>query len=272
MINFDIKELEYAYTKDGLISIREANKNKLYFLDNNLTIPLIYCKGSKVVPYWRRKSNISEIDFKRVFGSSESIQHYNEKMRLSTLKSLTCDLLGIEYQFHSSKVEYRLIEINKTVDVAFFDKDGNIVLCVEVYYTNKKTIEDIDKFNKIDVIIYEKRLQKGERSESCYPISSGEINFNGRKELRDRIKKGYRYIQKFRGENYVKRYKKLRKEYWKIKEGIQRTKSLIESEERETQQVMSRLRNQELLNSFRDGLSGSNWSDITLADKYKENL
>lgn len=267
MIKFDIKQLEYAYTIDGLASIREANKNNSYFLDDNLTIPLVYCRGNKVIPYWRKKSNISEVDLKRVFGSSESIQHYNEKIRLSTLKSFTCKLLGIEYQFHSSKVEYRLIEINKTVDVAFFDKDGNIVLCIEVYYTNKKTTEDIDKFNKINVIIYEKRLQKGERGERCYPISAGKVDFDGREQLRSRIKGGYRYIQEFRAKNYTKRYKELRKEYWEIKEAIQRTKYLIETKEQRIRKVRSGLQHQKLLNSFKNGLSGSSWTDITLDDK-----
>ena len=272
MFKFDIKDLRYSYTKKGVVCIDKANKEDEYFLDSQCTIPLIYCKGEKVVPYWRKRANISEEDLNRVFGSSESVQHYNEKMRLSTIKTFTCGILGFEYHFHSSEVEYRLIDINKTVDVAFFDKDGNIMLCIEVCYTNKKTQEDIDKFNESDIIIYEKRLQKGNKSERCYPISAGKINFNGREELRARIKKGYRYIQKFRTENYIKRHKELRKEYWEIKEEIKRTKYLIETKEQRIRKVRSRLQHQKLLNSFKNGLSGSSWSDITLADKYKENL
>lgn len=262
MVKFDIKQLEYAYTKDGLAYIREANKDSEYFLNKQCTIPLIYCKGEKVVPYWRKKANISKEDLKEVFGSSESIQHYNEKMRLSTLKTFKCWILGFEYHFHSSEVEYRLIEINKTVDVAFFDKDGNIVLCIEVCYTNKKTQEDIDKFNESDIIIYEKRLQKGNKSERCYPISAGKINFNGREELRARIKKGYRYIQEFRAENYTKRYKELRKEYWEIKEQIKQTESLIKSRKQQVRDVIRKIQREKLLTDFRDGLSGSTWSDV----------
>ena len=187
-MEFKISKLQYAYTSDGIASIGIANKEREYFLDEKLTIPLVFCSGEKNVNYWRKKSNISEYDLNRVFGNSESIHHYNKKMEIANSLEFIDMQLDIKYKAHSSKVEYHLKSINKIVDVAFFDKDGNVLVCIEVLYTNKKTEEDISKFNQENIIIYEYDIQ----SETSYVISAGAF----KQEPINRIENGREHIQR----------------------------------------------------------------------------
>jgi len=187
-MEFKISKLQYAYTADGIASIGIANKEREYFLDEKLTIPLVFCSGEKNVNYWRKKSNISEYDLNRVFGNSESIQHYNKKMEIANSLEFIDSQLDIRYEAHSSKVEYYIKSINKIVDVAFFDKEGSVLVCIEVLYTNKKTEEDISKFNQENIIIYEYDIQ----SETSYVISAGVP----KQEPINRIENGRKHIQR----------------------------------------------------------------------------
>ena len=219
-MEFKINCLKYAYTAKGLVNIDDADKLESYFLDKELSIPLTYCSGEKNVPYWRKVSNISAEELKRVFGNSESAEHYNKKIELASGLELTdYSYRKLMYKAHSSKTEYYIKEINKIVDVAFFDKDGELLICIEVYYTNKKTQKDIDKFNSLNIIVYEYDIQK----RRCYPISAGESYSKEHYSNRERIKKSREYIQEQRKE--IKRFKNVPKEYYEIKESIEFTKS-----------------------------------------------
>lgn len=200
---FKIRKLEYAYTSKGVSHISIANKFNEYFLDRDMTIPLVFCSGDKNVNYWRRKSNISRSDMIKVFGNSESIEHYNKKMEIANSLTFFDDELNIKYKAHSAEVEYRLLAINKIVDVAFFDDDGNILICIEVFKTNKKNYSDIDKFNEENIIVYEYDLQK----EKSYPISAG-VSIC---EINKRIRRGDKIVQKI-----LKRIKMLKKGYQRV--------------------------------------------------------
>lgn len=216
MKRFKIKSLRYAYTKHGIADIRIANKKDEYFLDEQLTIPLVFCSGEKNVDYWRKESNISMLELNRVFGKSESIEHYNKKMEIANNKTFTDDNLGLVFKADYAKTEYYLKDINKIVDIAFFDSSDNILLCIEVFHTNRKTSEDIDKFNQLDIIVYEYDIQKG----GCYPISAGNISTEESKSIKDRLGKGRVFVQRQSRrimllEKGAKRTDKKRKKKWR---------------------------------------------------------
>lgn len=196
MKRFKLKSLKYAYTKHGIADIRIANKKEEYFLDEQLTIPLVFCSGEKNVDYWRKESNISMLELNRVFGKSESIEHYNKKMEIANNKTFIDNNLGLVFKADYAKTEYYLKDINKIVDIAFFDSSDNILLCIEVFHTNRKTSEDIDKFNQLDIIVYEYDIQKG----GCYPISAGNISTEESESIKDRVRKGRIYVQRIRKE------------------------------------------------------------------------
>ena len=265
-MKFNISKLQYAYSSTGIVNISKANKQDNYFLDNKLTIPLVYCKGSVNVGYWRKKSNISELDLIRVFGNSESIEHYNKKMEIAEILSIEGSF-GVKNKFkyiaHSSKVEYYIKEINKIVDVAFFDKDGDVLIYIEVFYKNKKTQEDIDKFNKLNVVVYEYDIQK----ERCYAISAGISYPKEYSENRKRVVKGRGYIQKQREE--INKFKKITEEYYEVKNRKQNLSARLRSKEEQIQYLAIRVNKlREKIKSVRHleytqlNLKGTTWEDV----------
>lgn len=149
----NLKNLQWAYTENEIRIIYGASKDENYFLDIENKIPLIYCKGEINKPYWRKEANIHDDIIREYFGSSESVEHYNTKMYFTYYKEL--NYKKYVFKAESSESEYYIKQINKRIDVMFFDVNKEPLLGIEVYKTNKKTIQDINKFEKLNFPIYE---------------------------------------------------------------------------------------------------------------------
>ena len=145
-MEFKLNNLEYAWVGNELRHIASGNKSDKYFLDEDLTIPLVFCKGVKIKSYWRKEPNIDDSVIRDFFGSSESVEHYNKKIELS--KSLELQFGKHLIIGHSSKVEYRVKSINKIIDLIFLDKNGDILVGIEVLCTNKKHIKTLKSLTK----------------------------------------------------------------------------------------------------------------------------
>jgi hypothetical protein len=226
MESFKIKDLQYTYNHDGIFThIDSANKQDKYYLDIDKKIPLVFCKGSVVKPYFRTEANISADVLREYLGGSESLEHYNAKMEFwRTKKMLSNNNMIVA---HTSKVEYRIKEINKVVDVAFFDKNGDLLIAIEVLHTNPKKFEDIQKFNQINTPVYEYNIN----TRTSELISYGYFNKHKREEQqRDskRIVKGKEHIQRLK-EDIRQLNKEVRKDDYDYEEE-KREIELIERE------------------------------------------
>lgn len=223
-MQFKINNLEYAWVGNNIKHIDSANKEDSYYLDEGLTIPLVYCNGTVVKSYWRKESNIDESIIRNFFGSSESVEHYNKKIQLS--KSLVLNNVSIDDEIQdyvilgsSSIVEYRAKEINKIIDLVYLDNNGDVLVGIEIFCTNKKTSKDIEKFNKLKFSVYEYDINKG----VCYPISAPNTNTEEQRRIYSEINdiernlSGVR-IRIERGREYVceqqERIKLENKKYW----------------------------------------------------------
>lgn len=239
MNKFNVKDLDLriAYSKDGIEThIDSANKQDKYYLDVNKKIPLVFCKGSIVKPYFRTEANISADVLREYLGGSESLEHYNAKMEFwRTKKMLSNNNMIVA---HTSKVEYRIKEINKVVDVAFFDKNGDLLIAIEVLHTNPKKFKDIQKFNQINTPVYEYNIN----TRTSELISYGYFNKHKQEEQqRDskRIVKGKEHIQGLKED--IQRLKEhiqqLNKEVRKDDYYYEEEKSEIELIEREIELI-----------------------------------
>ena len=150
----NLKNLQWAYCENEFRHITGASKDENYFLDIENKIPLIYCKGEINKPYWRKEANIHDDIIREYFGNSESVEHYNTKMYFTYYKKLNYKKDNI-FKAESSESEYYIKKINKRIDVMFFDVNKEPLLGIEVYKTNIKTIQDINKFEKLNFPIYE---------------------------------------------------------------------------------------------------------------------
>ena len=166
------------------------------------------------------------------FGSSESVEHYNKKIELS--KSLVLNNVSIDDEIQdyiilgsSSIVEYRVKEINKIIDLVYLDNNGDVLVGIEIFCTNKKTSKDIEKFNKLKFPVYEYDINKG----VCSPISAPNTNTEEQRRLyseineiernlsgvRIRIEKGREYVRE-QQERIKLENKKYREETNRIEE------------------------------------------------------
>jgi hypothetical protein len=230
MESFKIKDLQYTYNHDGIFThIDSANKQDKYYLDIDKKIPLVFCKGSVVKPYFRTEANISADVLREYLGGSESLEHYNAKMEFwRTKKMLSNNNMIVA---HTSKVEYRIKEINKVVDVAFFDKNGDLLIAIEVLHTNPKKFKDIQKFNQINTPVYEYNIN----TRTSELISYGYFNKHKREEQqRDskRIVKGKEHIQRLKED-----IRQLNKEVRKDDYDYEEEKREIEPIEREIELI-----------------------------------
>ena len=149
----NLSNLQWAYTEDEIRNISGANKEESYYLDSKRSIPLVYCQGEINKPYWRKEPNVDDALIRQYFGTSESVEHYNSKMYFNQCKQL--EFKGNIIKADSSKVEYRVKNINKIVDVVYFDTNNRPMLGIEIYKTNKKTNKDIILYNQLNFPIYE---------------------------------------------------------------------------------------------------------------------
>ncbi len=193
-MEFKLNNLKYAWVGNELRHIVSGNKSDKYFLDENLTIPLVFCKGVKIKSYWRKEPNVDDSVIRDFFGSSESIEHYNAKIKISVENTFSyIDYIyngsyrevPISFVGKSSKVEYRVNEINKFIDVVLFDENNKPLVGIEVLCTNKKTDKDIKKFNEVKFPIYEYNINTGE----SYPISAGNTDTKQIRILSEQIRR-----------------------------------------------------------------------------------
>mgnify|MGYP006090543831 FL=1 len=212
-MEFKLNNLKYAWVGNKLRHIVSGNKSDKYFLDENLTIPLVFCKGVKIKSYWRKEPNVDDSVIRDFFGSSESVEHYNAKIKISVENTFSyIDYIyegsyrevPISFVGKSSQVEYRVKEINKFIDVVLFDENNKPLIGIEVLCTNKKTDEDIKKFNKVNFPIYEYNIN----TEESYPISAGNTDTEQIRILSEQIRHYEESINKdksnlIKGENIL---------------------------------------------------------------------
>jgi len=210
----DIKNLKFAYTKYGLANINTASKEFNYFLDINLKIELIYCKGEKVKPYWRKKQN-TDLNVLVGYFKGESLEHYNAKMNIVYSKKFefktenkevenVLNFLGLPdknriksettiFQGFEAKAEYKCLIVNKIIDAVLLDENNLPIIGIEICNTNKKKYKDIIEFHKLNYPIYEYNIN----SKTSKVLHDGDNSIETIK-LRERISKGRREIQKIR--------------------------------------------------------------------------
>ncbi len=190
-----ISKLEYAYDKNKmLVNIITSVKGENYYLDRDLTIPLLVAEGNVNVKHFRRHSSIDQDTIINYFGSSESIEHLNAKRQILIDNGIYIN--GTFIQASKVVLEVRFPETGNIIDAVLYDYEDKILLGVEICHTNKKSQEDIDKLNKLNINIYEKNTNhRGNR----FICVRGE-----RSEYEGNIRKGKEYISRIR-ENIEKK-------------------------------------------------------------------
>lgn len=177
----NISKLEYAYDKNkDLVNVELSKKGSLYYLDEDLTIQLLVADGQVNIKHFKRHPSVDYEVIRKYFGNSESIEHLNAKRQI--LIDGGVSISGTFIDASKVRLEVRFPKTGNIIDAVLYDANDNILLGVEICHTNKKTQEDIEKLNELNINIYEKNTNhrgnrficvKGERDGVEHRVVNG---------------------------------------------------------------------------------------------------
>lgn len=166
-------ELKYRYLyneQNQLVFVETATKGnyKMYPHENEYNYCFVdgYTRndGVEVRPHFSLKSSNPFALVGSSSGTGESIEHYNAIMEIVFNKSYFDTIFQERIEFDTVKAEFWQNEANKRPDISCFDKNGILIACIEIFKTNKKTPEDIEKLKKLNVPIIEININNGNKT------------------------------------------------------------------------------------------------------------
>lgn len=180
---------EYLFNSDGKLTHHsEAIRLNEYSLYPGEVLDYIYKEGEQRQYFALKKvSNnpFEEITLKKIGG--ESIEHYNAKMKIAYEKKYFDTIFQQWIEFDSVIAEKQQ-DGNKRPDLSCYDSNGNLILCIEIYFTNSKSLEDIEKLKNIKVPIVEIDINYDNRCKHIVLTEVLESNRSKFEEIQREIK------------------------------------------------------------------------------------
>jgi hypothetical protein len=194
-------DLKYDYLFDeynNIIYHSKADNNKSYRIYPNE--PLIY--GYKK-PY-ERKDNVSvrghfflKSNNPMFAGTNESPEHYNAKMKILHDKKYYDTIFKKWIEFDKVEVE-KQVEGNKRPDVLCYI-GGELVCIIEIFYTNEKTQEDIEKLKLNNVPVIEINIKN---ANSCRHLILPALLESNRGKYNELTRKSFHLRDKYKEFEY----------------------------------------------------------------------
>lgn len=147
-----MSELKYYYLfdKNGVLThIDKAIKGETYYYEHS-KIEFIVRDGDINRKHFALKNTINFLSFG---GGGESIEHYNAKMKIANELTYFDDIFDTDIYFHKVISEKKIN--NKIPDLSCYDENDNLVMAIEIFYSNKKTEIDILELKKLGIPIVE---------------------------------------------------------------------------------------------------------------------
>ena len=223
----------YAYDKKGeILSATECEKNETYFADYNLTVKLVKAEGEQR-QYLRLANNNIFSDIGGGNSQGESEEHFNAKMKIVK------DGGYYDTKFDQFITAYKLIpefkQGNKKPDISCYDENDNLIMCIEIFCTHKKSEQDIEELRKLNVPVIEIDIKNGNKCKHIVLTAlleryEEEIrnNYREQRELQNsindvkrRFEDAIQRISKERGTDF----ERLQKEYSYIKREVDRERT-----------------------------------------------
>lgn len=146
-----MKDLKYTYLQDKtgkLTHINESIKGECYYLEHT-NIEFIVRDGELNRKHYALKNSVNSLSL----GGGESVEHYNAKMQIVYESKYYDDIFKTDV-FFSRVISEKKIN-NKIPDLSCYDENDNLVMLIEIKYTNKKYESDIIELRKIGIPVVE---------------------------------------------------------------------------------------------------------------------
>lgn len=205
---------EYLYNEfDILTHYSKAIRGNSYKLYKDLPLDYTFAQGEEREYFRIKESNnpFASIGKKNIV--SESPEHYNAKMKIVNDKKFFDTIFNKWIEFDNIIPEQK--QDNKKPDLSCYNSKGELIICIEILFTHKKSYEDIIELKKLNVPITEINIKDDNK---CNHIILPKILESNRGEfeiITDRIKQYKRNFSK---------------ELVELEEGVANIKKQIERE------------------------------------------
>ena len=215
------RRYEYLYNKNGdLTHHTEAIRGEDYCLYKGDEFHFTYKQGDE------REYFVSKIGFKNPLyigngGGGESVEHYNAKMDIVYNKKYYDTIFKKEILF--DEVIPEKSHQSKKPDLSCY-VNGKLVMCIEIYNTNKKTNGDIEELKQLGVPITEININNENRCEHIVLPRVLEAN----REKYNKLIWQYKELKRTEGEFNSKKIDRVKQE---IESAEERHRNIIKESE-----------------------------------------
>lgn len=227
-----MRKYEYFYDSEKVLThIDDAFRPNIYTSTEG--VEFIVRDGEKNIKHYAVKERVSALSY-GFDGGGESPEHYNAKMKI--VKELKYYDSILKQEVHFAKVVPEKGMNGKIPDLSCYDDKDELVMLIEIKYSNEKSEEDIEKLSVNKVPTVEIDIKNDNRCRHIVLPTLLETNKPRFEEVRRLFKessKGFKEKIEKSEREYRENAEKYSPDINFFRDGIQEAKQGIQSEFRE---------------------------------------
>jgi hypothetical protein len=153
-------KIQYAYKDDKLYNVNNPEiktGDKCYWVDCGKKYEVYPAKGEKQRAHFRCMPGVV-IDANRAF--HKDCQYYLQETKRIELENEIIEASEVLLEHEAAnRIKQEIPNYSMIPDCLFLDDQGNIMCILEVWYTHKKSPEDIEKIKQYKIITFELKYE-----------------------------------------------------------------------------------------------------------------
>ncbi len=153
-------KIQYAYKNDKLYHVDNPEiktGDKCYWVDKGKMYEVYPAKGEKQRAHFRCMPGVV-IDANRAF--HKDCQYYLQETKCIELEYAIIEASEVLLEHEAAnRIKQEIPNYSMIPDVLFLDDQGNIMCILEVWYTHKKSLEDLEKIKQYKIITFELKYE-----------------------------------------------------------------------------------------------------------------
>jgi len=153
-------KIQYAYKDGKLYNVNDPEiktGDKCYWVDGGKEYEVYPAKGEKQRAHFRCMPGVV-IDANRAF--HKDCQYYLQETKCFELDSGIIEASEVLLEYDAAyRIKQEIPNYSMIPDCLFLDDEGNILCIIEVWYTHKKSQEDIAKIKQYKILTFEAKYE-----------------------------------------------------------------------------------------------------------------
>jgi len=153
-------KIQYAYKDGKLYNVNDPEiktGDKCYWVDGGKEYEVYPAKGEKQRAHFRCMPGVV-IDANRAF--HKDCQYYLQETKCFEYKRIKIQASKVLLEHEAkNRIKQEIPNYSMIPDCLFLDDEGNILCIIEVWYTHKKSQEDIAKIQQYKILTFELKYE-----------------------------------------------------------------------------------------------------------------